>query len=284
MSALLRSLHHSDWLVAQEFLGDWVNLVGHQKAAHQIMTDLFTPQTIMQDETRRKIIAWYIRFDIFVSVMAGGDSTIGREWFVACAEFYRRQMADKPDDLGARFEAYFATSRLLATDTASVFAALKEGSLDYAHFTAEATRLEASYAAFEQRITSAFTDPSCFVKDWSNAPPPSEDDIVDFRDPDFLYAGELSTMNFVLLDFWGIDLVFKYQLLAARQQAPTQDLLEVALKQCKMFEAVRYGDQGPAGGVIGCQASLGLCAVFLPHDRKHTMWMRRRLALVEQLG
>ncbi|KAI6863453.1 hypothetical protein KC316_g20259, partial [Hortaea werneckii] len=94
----------------EEFLGDWVNLLGHQRAAHQILTDLYTPMTIMQDETRRKIIGWYIRFDLFAGMMSGGETNLGREWFAVHSDFYTRQTMDRPDDLGAKFEEYFATS------------------------------------------------------------------------------------------------------------------------------------------------------------------------------
>lgn len=188
----------------QEFLGDWVNLLGHQKAALQILTDLFTPQTIMQDETRRKIITWYIRFDLFASLMSGGDTSLDREWFAAAADFYRRQAADKPDDLGARFEGYFASSRLLATDVSLLFAARTSNTIGDSQFAAGVQRLTTELADFGQTIETAFTDSEHFVKSFPRAPPSDNDEIFDYRDPNFLYAGELSTMNFVLLDHWAI--------------------------------------------------------------------------------
>jgi hypothetical protein len=50
--------------LAKEFLGDWINLSNHQKAACNIITGLYTPQTIMEDEMTRVILGWYIRFDV----------------------------------------------------------------------------------------------------------------------------------------------------------------------------------------------------------------------------
>ncbi|KXS93645.1 hypothetical protein AC578_4208 [Pseudocercospora eumusae] len=268
----------------EEFLGDWLNLLGHQKAAYSILTDLFTPQTIMQDETRRKIITWYIRFDLFAGIMAGGETQLGREWFAASAEFYERQTRDKPTDLGARFEKYFADSRLLATDVALLFAGKTKNTISDEDFAMGLQKLSTQFADFGHEIEHAFTDSKCFIKSFPDAPEPQSDDLFDFRDPEFLYAGELSTMNFVLIDHWAIDLMFKYQTSLAMGREPGVELTSIALKKAKMFEAIQYGASSQQTAVLGCQASLGIMALFLPKDPAYMTWCRRKFALIEQLG
>lgn len=269
----------------EEFLGDWVNLLSHQRAAHQIITDLFTPQTITQSETHRKIISWYIRFDLFAGMMGGGKTVLGREWFAACADFYKRQARDKPEELGARFEEYFATSRLIATDIAILLASKTAQQISDKDFAQEVASILAQMEVLGTELQNAFTDSSCFVKTFPNAPPPSESDITDFRDPNFCYAGDYFTMNYVRIDFWAIELMFRYQLsMAQPNQPPPPILQELALKKCKMLEAVQYCNQGPPGAILGTQASLGIASLFLPKDQKHTDWCRRKFALMEQLG
>ncbi|KAK4909891.1 hypothetical protein LTR49_021376 [Elasticomyces elasticus] len=268
----------------EEFLGDWTNLLGHQRAAHQILTDLFTPQTIMQDETRRRIISWYIRFDLFAASMAGTETNLDREWFAACAEFYTLQAQERPEDLGAKFEEFFSTSRLLATDSTLLFAAKKKGTLSDEAFGKEVDSINAQIMRFGSILETVYNRPENFVAISSQAPVPSEGDITDFRDPQFLYGGELFTMNFILIDFWAIDLMFKYQLVTAQYPLPPTSLAAIALKKCKMFEAVEHYDQGPPGALLGCQASLGIASLFLPKDKKHTDWCRRKFALIEQKG
>lgn len=267
----------------KEFLGYWVNLLGHQKAAHQLLTDLFTPQTIMQDETRRKIITWYLRFDLFVGMMSGGETTLDREWFSASADFYKRHTRDKPNDLGARFEEYFATSRLLATDIALLFAGKTKNAISDEQFASGIDGLSKSLHEFGQTIESAFTESSCFVKTFPRAPQRNEEDLFDYQDPNFLYGAEYSTMNFVLLDHWAIDLMFKYQLSLAMGQPPSLEFTEIAMKKCKMFEAIQYGEESPAA-ILGCQASLGIQSLFLPKEERYTKWARRKFACIEQLG
>ncbi|SMR52759.1 unnamed protein product [Zymoseptoria tritici ST99CH_1E4] len=267
----------------EEFLGDWVNLLGHQKAAYQILTDLFTPQTIMQDETRRKIIVWYIRFDLFAGMMSGGETSLDREWLAASADFYKRQTTDKPHDIGARLEEYFATSRLLATDVALLFAGRTKNAIDDEQFSAEVERLTKDFADFSHTIKTAFTDPSYFQKTFPRAPKRAADDLFNFRDPNALYAGELSAMNFVIMDFMAIELMFKYQLAMASGQQPPAELGKIAMKKCKLLEAIEYGDDSPTA-LLGCQASLGIMTLFLPKTPEYTTWCRRKFALVEQLG
>lgn len=262
-----------------------MNLLSHQRAAYQIITDLFTPQTITQSETHRKIISWYIRFDLFAAAMSGANPALGREWFASCADFYKRQARDRPNEVGAKFEEWFAASRLLATDTAILFASKTAGKITDEKFMKDIGSLTNQMVTFGNTIDNAFTDSSCFIKSFPNAPPPNENDITDYRDPRFCYAGDLFTMNFVRLDFWAIVLMFKYQIsMAQPSTANPAELMELALKKCKILEAVQYSGQGPPGAVLGCQASLGIAALFLPKDDKHTNWCRRKFALMEQNG
>ncbi|GAB7334437.1 hypothetical protein MBLNU13_g06440t1 [Cladosporium sp. NU13] len=266
----------------EEFLGDWVNLLSHQRAAHQIITDLFTPQTIMQSETHRKIISWYIRFDLFAGMMSGGTPILGREWFDACAEFYKRQARDRPNDSGARFEDMFATSRLIATDIALLLASKVTGEKSDEQFASEVQKLMTQMDEYGERLDNTFTDPSCFVKTFPKAPPPSDDEITEFRDPNFCLAGDLFSMNYILIDFWAMQLMFKLQL--ATTQSSQSELEAIALKKCKMFEAVDFSDQGPPGAVLGFQASLGIACLLLPKEQKYTDWARRKFALMEKHG
>ncbi|KAK5111695.1 hypothetical protein LTR62_004801 [Meristemomyces frigidus] len=269
----------------EEFLGDWTNLLGHQRAAHQILIDLFTPQTIMQDETRRRIIAWYIRFDLFAGMMAGSETKLDRSWFAACADFYALQARERPADIGAKFEGYFSTMRLLATDVTLLMAAKSKSGFDDNEFEDRISHLNLRFDAFRKTLSTAFEGPSCFVPDFPRAPVPDPSkEITNFRDPYFLYAGELFTMNYVLIDFWAIELTVHLSLSSARRLPPPPELFEIALKKCKMFEAIQYYDKGPPGAILGCQASLGIASLCLPRDQKHIDWCRQKFALIEQHG
>lgn len=238
----------------------------------------------MQDETRRKIINWYIRFDLFAGIMSGAETALGREWFAAAADFYRRQIKDRPQDLGAQFEEYFATSRLIATDVTLLFASKTRDTVSDTEFLAEMEKLSMTLDDHNQRIEGAFRDISQFARSLPRAPITSEDDTLGTCDPNILYTGDLSTMNLVMMDQWAIHLMFKYQRTLALGQVSSPDLTRLAMRKAKLFEAIQNGDEGNPAAVLGCQASLGVLALFLPKDSQHTMWCRRKFADIENLG
>ena len=76
-------------------------MLGHLRAAHQLLTTLFTPQTIVQDEMRRAILAWYIQYDLFVGTVSGYGMSLDREWISAYEEYCIVQLIDseEPDML-----------------------------------------------------------------------------------------------------------------------------------------------------------------------------------------
>jgi hypothetical protein len=267
----------------EEFLGDWVNLMGHQRAAYEILTELFTPQTIMQSETHRKIISWYIRFDLFAGFMHGYGMVLSRDWHVACMEFYVRQARDKPRDLGSLFEEKFARSRLLATDISLLFARGKNDGPSLELIT-DMGKLTAELEEYSQELENAFKDTRTYVKEFPNAPEGEWDDVVGSTDPEFLWAGELFTWNFILIDFWAIYLLFKSQIAQFDPTVRGEEVVATATKVCKMFEALQYCGEDSTAMILGAQASLGMAAACMPKDQRHTMWCRNKYALIEQCG
>ncbi|KAK1814631.1 hypothetical protein LTR12_011018, partial [Friedmanniomyces endolithicus] len=176
-----------------------------------------------------------------VPSMAGTETNLGREWFAACAEFYTLQARERPHDLGATFEKFFSTSRLLATDSTLLFAAKKKNTLSDEQFATEVDNISGQIMRFKHLVETVFDEPANFVTVSPLAPAPApsaEDDITDFRDANFLYGGDYFTMNYVLIDFWAIDMMFQNRL-ATTTPSPqvAAQLVEIALKECKMFEA-----------------------------------------------
>ncbi|KAF1819038.1 uncharacterized protein K489DRAFT_345817 [Dissoconium aciculare CBS 342.82] len=268
----------------EEYLGDWMNLLSHQRAAKVVLAELFTPESSVQDETRRKIVAWYCRFDITAGLMSGSHTALGRDWCTVLHEFYQQEAAVRPGDPSAFFKSCFTKTRVLAADVTILFAERKRGTISDGQFVDEYKRLLLEFATTSEVLERAFLDSAQFVPAFPRAPPPSQDDVSDFRDPRFLYAGELAPLNFVLLDFWSVELTFKYQVCLTQARAPSQECKALALKICKLFEALQYGDPGPVGGIVGAQAGLGIAALCLPSDDKHTWWLRRKFAAVEEHG
>lgn len=238
----------------------------------------------MRSETHRKIISWYIRFEIFAGFMSGSATVLGREWHVACADFYSRQARDKPKDLGSLFEEKFAKSRLVATDIAILFAQKQSGVMGDMEFGTEVMQFMMKMDSMQDELENAFKDTRKYVKDFPNAPASDADSVVDGTDPNFLWADELFTWNFILIDFWAIYLLLKSQIAQFNPVVSGEEVVRTAFKVCKMFEALQYCDQNSAAMVLGAQASLGMAATCLPKDDTTIMWCRRKYAAIESYG
>ncbi|KAF2092178.1 hypothetical protein K490DRAFT_13455, partial [Saccharata proteae CBS 121410] len=268
----------------EEYLGDWVNLIGHQKAAYQIITELYTPETIMQNETLRRIITWYVRFDLFGGLLSGYETVLSRDWFVACNQYYVQQTRDRPRDLCSKFEERLSLCRLFATDVSVLFSRRAKGVMDDETFNSECEALERRFESWHEELDPALIDPSKRIMDFTGAPPPDPDDIVDPYKPNVMYGGDLFPMNITFIDYWAIFIMFKLQLAMAQRTMPDPELVKISYDICQMFEAVEKHPESPTGIVIEAQASLGIATLFLPKDQRHIMWCRRKFAKVEQLG
>ncbi|KZF25398.1 hypothetical protein L228DRAFT_265867 [Xylona heveae TC161] len=268
----------------EEFLGDWVNLLGHQKAAYEILTKLYNPQTILQSDTQRRILNWYARFDLFAGLMSGYGTVLGREWFFSIQQFFLQQSQQDPNDIDSKIEEKLASSRLLATDMAQLFASKARETVTHDEFLQGHEQLSQRFMSWRDNIDPALVNPEFLVNEFKDSPPLDPDDIVNPYLPGILYHGPLWTMNFAFLDWYAIWLMFKYQTILHLQLPPSQELGMLAMTMCQLFEAIELYPHKPPGAMITAQASLGIASLFLPKDDRHTMWCRRKLAVIESTG
>ncbi|KAI4259304.1 MAG: hypothetical protein LQ352_000844 [Teloschistes flavicans] len=295
VSLLLKSLaggqKHTDamlltilQLATIEYLGDWVNLLGHQKAAYSMLTELYTVETIMENELSRKILSWYSRFDLFAGFMSGSGAVLGREWFVANGQYHAEQLMLNPESIYCKLEAAIAEHRTLALDMVLLFAKLPRGAISIEEFRKENETLEARIDSWREGLEPLMLDDRYTVESFEGAPERSKDDIVDPYRPGGLMQGPLWTMNFLMMDWCGTKIMHTYQTALIMQEQPHAGLSDLALDMCRLFEAVEYWPGSPPGSVLAAQAGLGIAVIFIPQDERHTMWCRRKLAKIESQG
>lgn len=268
----------------EEFLGDWVNLLGHQRAAYSILTQMFTPKTVMQTETSRIMFAWYCRFDLHAGFMAGFETVLTRDWFTAPVDYFAKRIQQEPDNLALRIDASIAAIRLMAMEVSVLSAKMGKGELSLETYLAEKERLDRTIADWDTNLDPKLKDPRYLITDFSNARPLDPDDFVDPYEAGLLYQGPLFIMNITRLDWMSVDMMHKYATTQILQTQPTPELRKVACSVAQMFEAVEYCPMSPKGSVLSNQAILGMLALLLPRDDRHMMWVRRKLATVECNG
>ncbi|KAL8697732.1 MAG: hypothetical protein Q9201_006963 [Fulgogasparrea decipioides] len=296
VSLLLKSLasnqRHTDATILtilqlatfEEYLGDWVNLLGHQKAACSMLVELYSIDSILENELRRRILAWYSRFDLFAGFLSGYETVLGRQWFAANECFHIDQAMQHPESIHCRLQAAIASHRVIALDMILLFAKLPRGAISLQEFQKENELLAARIRGWKEGLEPLLSDDRYLIKSFVGAPERDEKDIVDPYRPGCLMQGPLWTMNFLMMDWLGTSIMHTSQTARIMQKQPPPRLKDLALDVCRLFEAVEYWPGSVPGSILSAQAGLGIAVMFLPQDERHTMWCRRKLAKIEAQG
>lgn len=268
----------------QEFLGDWVNLFGHQKAAFEILTELYTPQTMMKSQMTQLILSWYMRFDVFAGLLGGFSTVLSREWFSYGQEYFERKVIDEPSTLQWRIEASLWKYRLIATDLSLLFAKMGKGQISREQFAIENEILTTRIREWKSKMDPALEDKRYLVYDFGTPPPLSPHSIVNPYTPGVFYRGPLWVMNIAKLDWLSIDIMHTYQTSVIMGTEVSPDIARKAYESCQIFEAIQVWPESPPETILCLQASVGITLLFLPRDERHHMWARQKFATIECNG
>ena len=247
---------HSDAKKAQEYLGDWVNLFGHQKAAYGILLELYSPETVSETEVRRRILSWYSRFDLFAGLMAGHSTVLGREWFYASDNHYRSQVLNYPENLDYKIEGAVAGHRLIAVDLATLFARLPRGEISITDFIRENKMIGERIENWMNPMNRFLSNQKYLVTSFEAAEARDVDDIVDPYVPGGLLRGDLWSANFMILDWTGIELMHKHQTALMLQQDPPPEMQSLALEICRLFETIEYWPHSRPGAILSTHGTM----------------------------
>lgn len=263
-------------------LGDWVNLMGHQKAAFDMMTRLYTPKTICESDFLLKVLLWYTRFDLFVGLQSGGEAVLSRDWYDAVHECYVMKVRDNPEDMGYKYEERFAYSRIVAKDSSDLFSRVGKGLLSPQEFMEQLPVVQNKVEGLIESVGSDLQNPAYKVDNIPGRPGP--DDIVNAFEPNVIWADKLWTTNFLMLDFWSINFMYNISTSMAFKRPFAPELTALAYKATQMFEAMCAYPKAPPGAIIEAQVSFAIATLFLPKDPKTMQWCRRMFAKVESRG
>lgn len=249
-----------------------------------MLIELYTAESIMDNELRRKVLLWCSRFDLFAGFMSGYGTVLDRKWAVTNKHYYTKQAVQHPESIDCQLEAAIASHRVIAMDMAILFAKMQHGNITLEGFLAENDLLAASIQNWKERLEPLFSDDRYRVESFEGAPNRDEDDIVDPYRPGGLFQGPLWTVNFLLMDYLAMSIMHTYQTAQITQQPPPSKLVDMALEMCRLFEAIQYWPSSAPGAMLSAQAGLGIAIFWLPKDERHIAWCRKKLAAVESQG
>jgi hypothetical protein len=272
----------------EEYIGDWVNLVGHHRAALTMVHEIFTPETMMETDVGRRIFSWIARLDIMVGLMGGNKTRLDRRWFEANATWYSGQVDHDPEsdvDIENTLAYFVAANRLIGMDIASLFARFAGGEISVEEFHRQNTEISGRIETMKRQI-ELFNDDYYRAHEFpvQKTRPLTSEDIVNPYVPGGLFKEVFWPMNYMWIDWYSIELLQRYQTALMLQQPMPLELEQISLEQCRIYEAMERWPDAPNGAILGAHAPLGLAAVFLKKDAKHILWARRKFAAVERQG
>lgn len=258
--------------------------MGHQKAAFEIITKMFSPQSVMQTPVGRMCLTWYGRFDNFVALMGGFPTDLPREWFQSVITFHQSQAAANPDVLRWKMDERTGRLRLITYDMSILFAKGSRGQMAPEDFNNGHDLLTRRLEEWKDTWDPALTDARFLVTHFPHRGPPDPDDIVDPYSPGILYDFPLFSSTVIMAEWHSIMTMHQCQ---SSNTPPEQLFMKLgmhAYATCQYFETLEYWPSTPKGTLILVQACIAIAALFLPQDEKHHMWCRRKFALLETTG
>ncbi|PGH30225.1 hypothetical protein GX50_07020 [[Emmonsia] crescens] len=295
VTGLLKSLstsnvHHDAMMLTilqlatfEEYLGDWVSVTDHHQAAHRMLTELYTPEKINENEFRRHIFLWYARFDVVSGLLAGNEAILGPEWYITCELFAAEDEASNPGNLNKQLYTWGIRNRRVAMDMASLIARTSRGLITIEEFARQNQDITASLDKI-QGAWNSLINPEYLIMSYPDKVPLGPNDIVDPYMPGRIHDESLWDVNNCLLDMIGTRMMHKYQTGLLLQQLDLSELQAEALELCSLVETMERWPNRQKDSILQVQSTFALATLFLPSDEKHTMWCRRKLAKVEQLG
>ena len=248
-----------------------------------MIQELYDTESILENELRRKILEWYLRFDITGSIMSGNETAMGRHWFAAIGNHYSSLAAQHSENVDYKIEAAIGDHRLVCVDMAEVFAKFSSGAYHLEEFKFRCNVVAERLESWRDRLDPAFLDDRHRVWEFGGKVK-EHDDIVDPYLTGGLYKGPLATFNFMIADWIAVLAMFRYKKALTVGELPSPELSNCALELCRIFEAIEHSPEFPPEAILKAQGILGVASLFLPRDERHTMWCRRKLAKIEGLG
>lgn len=258
--------------------------MGHQKAALEILSQLFTPQSIVETSLNRTILSWYIRFDILVGLMGGFVTSLPRDWFVAFDEHCRARLASEPDNLDWLYERAETRLRLICHDICLLVARRARDNMQGTPVTAEHENVARQLREWRENLEPTLTDPSRLV----TLPSYPSDEVFSASSRNApLYDAPLSSTTLLLCEWHATVMMHLYQ---ASQGSRGPILPELgSLSQhaeaiSQIFSAGEQWTTGPKGLLIMLHPCITIASMFLPPSPDSNVWLRKKFALLESSG
>lgn len=263
--------------------------MGHQKAAFEILTKLFTPGSAVQSPLGRMVVKWYARFDIWVATQGGFPTALSQDWLTEMMSYCQAQAARVTDDPVMEYawcmEKELAQFLVISRAMSMLYARRSRDQIEPSDYEAEHTRLLKVSKDWRESWSPIIADPNYRVTVFDYGPPKTEADIIDpHAPPQDLYRSHKFATTGLIMHYLSITIMHKLQSPPGVGQSVWMELAGHGYEVCQIFEQIERFPGSPAGSLLFLHAPLSISGLVTPQDDKHHMWFRRKFALLESKG
>lgn len=263
--------------------------MGHQKAALEILTQLFTPQSIVQTPMGCILLVWYMRFDLFVASMGAFEPSLPRHWIETLKEQCQAQLYIDPRNLDWIYERTENQLRLISRDMCSLVARRKSGEFTEDTFQAEHRKITLRLREWRDNLHPALTNPALLVPVPNSGTHAAQPKLFNsILGPVPIYDQPLSFTTALICEWHSVAVVHLCQVSGDGSEAAAATVLgdtsQNAGAVCQIIEAAKNWPATPEGLLTMLHPALEMAGLFLPRSLRHHKWLREQFAWVESYG
>lgn len=262
--------------------------MGHQKAAFEILTQLFTPQSILQSSTGRLILAWYMRFDLLVASLGSLKTSLPRHWIETNEVYCQARALAEVETMEWICEKTESELGLISVDMCLLVSRRKAGELAEDDFKSEHKQLASRLLMWRDTLPAVLTNPAHLVMASAPASPLHSSKLFTyFIDHVPLYDEPLCFTTAIICEWHSMVLTHLCQAtddILAEEAPMLGNTAQHAVAVCEIIEAAGRWPAFPKDLLTMLHPSLSLAAMFLPPSTRHHMWLREQFAGLEGCG
>ena len=242
---------------------------------------MYTPNSIVQTETGRKILSWYIRFDLYSCYWTGGGSTIGLEWLYAIDHYYHDSTRTELLPSEVHLERILSALRIQGIEFGAAFVCASSEKDSRAALIEASKRIMQKIAWCKEQLEPFFSNTDKLVAIQG------EETCADPNDPSSLspvFIEPLWSANYIHLDLLVFEAMHRRHTAQFLSPGGDPSLAHLITWCCQVFESIERYPQAPPAAILPVQANLGMICLLVPHESRFLDWCCQKLANVECAG
>lgn len=257
--------------------------MGHQKAAFEIINQLFTPQTIVQTPMGRIILTWYTRFDQIVACMGTLEPSLPRSWIEALDVQCRAQLLKEPDDPTWLSEATENWLRLISYDMCLLHARHRSRQIPEKAFQAEHRTISILLREWRDNLDPRLTDSSRLAE-----VPMIECRLFHYFEDNLpIYEESWSFMTLLVTEWHALVLTHLCRV-SSNHLAEASSILgnpaENAEAICQILEGAEGWSSAPKGMLTMLHPAIATAALRLSMTPQRHVWLKEKFVWLESSG